>query len=86
MKKGIIAALKIFVPLGLGVFLIWLVFKDLTDADIADIKKSFQETNYFYLFLSVLFGIFSHMSRAWRWKYPLKKLGYQPSLKIAFTQ
>lgn len=84
MKKGIIAALKIFVPLGLGVFLIWLVFKDLTDADIADIKKSFQETNYFYLFLSVLFGIFSHMSRAWRWKYPLKKLGYQPSFKNSF--
>lgn len=84
MKKGIIALLKIVIPLGLGVFLIWLVFKDLTDSDIADIKKSFQETNYFFIGLSILFGIFSHMSRAWRWKYPLKKLGYTISFKNSF--
>jgi len=72
------------VPLGLGIFLIWLVFKDLTDKDLADIKNSFEKINYFYLFLSVVFGVLSHVSRAWRWRYPLEQLGYYPKFSNCF--
>lgn len=71
-------------PLGLGIFLIWLVFKDLTDKDLADIKNSFEKINYFYLFLSVVFGVLSHVSRAWRWRYPLEQLGYYPKFSNCF--
>lgn len=76
MKKYLVPFLKITVPLGLGVFLIWMVYKDLTPQDISDIKVAFSETNYFYIVLSAMFGLLSHASRAWRWKYPLKELGY----------
>lgn len=84
MHKNIIAILKIILPLGLGLFLIWLVFKDLTPVDVAEIKASFNEINYTFLILSVIFGVISHLSRAWRWKYPLNHLGYQPKLYNSF--
>lgn len=84
MQKNLISILKIILPLGLGLFLIWLVFKDLTPVDIAEIKASFNEINYSFLILSVIFGVISHLSRAWRWKYPLNHLGYQPKLYNSF--
>jgi len=68
----------------LGIFLIWMVYKDLTPENISDINKSFHEINYVFLLLSVLFGIFSHLSRAWRWKYPLNHLGYKPKIYNSF--
>ncbi|NCP45992.1 MAG: flippase-like domain-containing protein [Flavobacteriales bacterium] len=84
MKKTIISTLKVIIPLGLGIFLIWMVYKDLTPENISDINKSFHEINYVFLLLSVLFGIFSHLSRAWRWKYPLNHLGYKPKIYNSF--
>ena len=84
MKKVLGSILKIIIPLGLGVFLIWLAYDKLTEKDIEDIKRAFKEINYFYLFLSVFFGVLSHLSRAWRWKYPLEPLGYQPKFLNSF--
>jgi len=84
LKKTIISTLKVIIPLGLGIFLIWMVYKDLTPENISDINKSFHEINYVFLLLSVLFGIFSHLSRAWRWKYPLNHLGYKPKIYNSF--
>jgi len=84
LKKILFAILKIVVPLSIGIFLIWLVFKDLKAKDIKDIKNAFHQINYFYLFLSVFFGILSHASRAWRWRYPLKHLGYYPNFFNCF--
>lgn len=84
MKNTFISILKVIIPLGLGIFLIWMVVKDLTPQNKVDIKKSFSEINYIFLVLSAIFGIFSHLSRAWRWKYPLNHLGYQPKLYNSF--
>lgn len=84
MKNILISTLKVTIPLGLGIFLIWMVVKNLTPQNINDIKKSFSEINYVFLFLSIVFGVFSHISRAWRWKYPLNHLGYQPKLYNSF--
>ncbi len=84
MKKLLVTILKIVIPLGLGIFLIWMVYSKLKPKDIQDIKQSFQELNYFYLLLSVFFGLLSHASRAWRWKYPLQELGYTPRFWNSF--
>lgn len=37
-----------------------------------------------WIYLSILFGILSHLSRAYRWKYLLEPLGYQPRLANSF--
>lgn len=84
MNKTLSAILKIIIPLGIGVLLIYLAYSKLTEQDIVDIKKSFAEANYLYILLSVIFGIFSHLSRAYRWKYTLEPLGLQPKFANSF--
>ena len=74
LKKILITAL----PIILGVFLIWNFLSKLSPADKTDIINSFKTANYFWVFLSLLFGILSHLSRAYRWKFMLNPLGYNP--------
>ena len=65
-------------PIALGVFLIWYSLSKLTDSDIVSIKTSFRTANYWWVALSLFFGILSHLSRAYRWQFLLEPLGYKP--------
>lgn len=38
----------------------------------------FKEANYSWIFLGLFFGVLSHLSRAYRWKFMLKPLGFKP--------
>lgn len=84
MKKYAGTALKFAVTLALGIFLVWLGFKDMTQQNWNDLKVSFAEANYWWLLLSILAGILSHLSRAYRWKMLLKPMGFSPSLANCF--
>ncbi len=66
-------------PIALGVFLIWYSLSRLSLSDINSIKTSFKTANYWWVALSLLFGILSHLSRAYRWRFLLEPLGYKPS-------
>jgi len=65
-------------PIAFGVFLIWYSISQLTPVDIEAIKNSFKTANYWWVFLSLFFGILSHFSRAYRWNFLLEPLGYNP--------
>lgn len=82
--KSILSFLKVALPLAFGAFLIWYVFKDLTEFEKEELYKSFSSANYFWIFLSVSFGILSHMSRAIRWKYTIQPLGKTPGFWNSF--
>lgn len=82
--KPIISFLKIALPLAFGCFLIWYVFKDLSPLEKKELFNSFGEANYLWISLSVLFGIFSHVSRAIRWKYSIEPLGKVPGFWNSF--
>ncbi|RUA10585.1 MAG: TIGR00374 family protein [Flavobacteriia bacterium] len=66
------------VPISLGLLLIWYSVSKLTPEDIKAIKNSFRTANYWWVMLSLLFGILSHFSRAYRWNYMLEPMGYKP--------
>ena len=68
----------ITLPIALGVFLIWFSLSKLTNSDILSIKNSFKTANYWWVGLSLFFGILSHLSRAYRWQFLLEPLGYKP--------
>jgi len=68
----------ITLPIVLGVFLIWYSLSKLTTNDILSIKTSFRTANYWWVALSLFFGILSHLSRAYRWQFLLEPLGYKP--------
>lgn len=83
MKK-ILSVLKVLVPLAFGVFLIWYVFKDLSPDEKTELFGAMKEANYFWVFVSVILGILSHMSRAARWKYSIEPLGKVPRFWNSF--
>lgn len=68
----------IILPIALGVFLIWYSLSKLTSNDLESITNSFKTANYWWVGLSLLFGILSHFSRAYRWHFMLEPLGYKP--------
>ena len=82
--KSILSFLKVALPLAFGAFLIWYVFKDLTQQEKEELYASFASANYFWIFLSISFGILSHMSRAIRWKYTIQPLGKTPGFWSSF--
>ena len=62
----------------MGVFLIWYSISKLSPSDIQSIKISFKTANYWWVVVSLIFGAFSHLSRAYRWQFLLEPLGYKP--------
>lgn len=67
--------LKLILPLILGGILVWYSISKISfDVLVA----YFKEANYSWIFLGLFFGILSHLSRAYRWKFMLEPLGYKP--------
>lgn len=71
--------LKNIVPLGLGLYLVYYSFANTSEEDRAQIFAAIKQADLKYVFLSLVFGALSHLSRAYRWNFLLKPLGYQPS-------
>ena len=67
--------LKIILPLVLGGFLVWY---SLTIVSPQELAQYFKSANYWWIALGLFFGILSHLSRAYRWKFLLEPLGYKP--------
>ena len=84
MKDKLIKALKFSVPVALGFFLIWYIYKDLSEKDKTHIFTSFKEANYFWIGVSIIFGVLSHVSRAMRWVMVVETLGYKPRVANSF--
>lgn len=78
MIKKIKKTSFIILPILLGVFLIWYSISKLSPSDIQAIKTSFRTANYWWVALSLFFGVLSHFSRAYRWQFLLEPLGYKP--------
>ena len=78
MNKKIKKTSFLILPIALGVFLIWYSLSKLSPSDVESIKNSFKTANYWWVLVSLIFGILSHLSRAYRWQFLLEPLGYKP--------
>lgn len=65
--------LKIVLPLLLGVLLVWY---SLSKISVEELITYFKNADYFYIGLGLFFGLLSHLSRAYRWKFMIEPLGY----------
>lgn len=83
-KKSISKYLKTIIPLLVGVFLIYWMFKDMSQEDKDSMILSMKSANYWWIFLSLVLGLLSHISRAYRWKFMLNALGHKPKFKNSF--
>ena len=84
MKKNALSFLKIALPLGLGIFLIWYSYSRFSEQQLNEIAAYFSKADYAIVVLSVLLSVLSHISRAYRWNFMLEPLGYKPKLANNF--
>ena len=84
MKKRVFSILKYLLFLGLGIFLVWWQFSKMTLSEKQQFGESLHQANYWLLIPVIIFAIFSHISRAVRWKILIEPLGYHPSTTTAF--
>ena len=77
MKK-IKSSLNVILPLAVGLFFVYLSYNTTSKEDRNLIYSFIQKADLRFVVLSVFFGILSHLSRAYRWKYLLSPLGYEP--------
>jgi len=84
LKKQLASLLRIAIPLGLGVFLIYYVYAQLTPDDITQIYDAFARANYLWVAVALILAVLSHMSRAYRWKFTLEPVGYHPRFANSF--
>lgn len=75
MNPKIKKFLKIFIPLALGIFLVWYLFTKISPQKLLEY---FKNANYWWITLGLFFGVLSHLSRAYRWKFMLEPMGYKP--------
>lgn len=79
MKKILLTILKIVLPILLGIYISWYFWTSFDDEQKEEFLDVFNRANYFWVFLALLIGFISHLSRAIRWKYALKPMGHEPS-------
>ena len=63
----------------------WYSLSDMTPQERADMWEAIKNANPLWLGISLIFGLLSHLSRAYRWKFMLEPLGYKPSLWNNFS-
>jgi uncharacterized protein (TIRG00374 family) len=76
--KKIKSLLKLILPLTIGLFFVYLSYNTTSEEERNLIYTYVQKADLRFVMLSVFFGVLSHLSRAYRWKFLLSPLGYQP--------
>ncbi|TAG93778.1 MAG: UPF0104 family protein [Bacteroidetes bacterium] len=76
MKK-----LKYILPFLFTIVLLFFAFRQISWSNIL---ASFEQANYFWIAVSGILGLISHLSRAYRWNLLLKSMGYHPTLLQSF--
>ncbi len=80
MNTGSKKALKIILPIALGVFLLLYLYNSTTEDQRALIWEQIKNADPYWVGLSILIGLSSHISRAIRWNYLLEPLGHRASI------
>ncbi|CAI8401946.1 MAG: Uncharacterised protein [Flavobacterium sp. SCGC AAA160-P02] len=81
MNSKIKKSLSLILPLIFGGGLVWYLF---TIIPPKTLLEYFKKANYWWIALGLFFGILSHLSRAYRWKFLLEPMGYAPRFTNSF--
>lgn len=84
IKEKLLKVLKIVIPISIGIYLTWYFFSNSSALEREHIITAFKGANYWWIAVALIIAFFSHLSRAYRWKYLLSPLGYQPKLSLMY--
>jgi len=75
LKKKLANTIKFLIFFSISSVLFWLVYRD---QNIDDIMVSIRNANFYWILLSLFFGLLSHISRTIRWNLLIEPLGKKP--------
>lgn len=67
-------------PIAFGLFLIWYSYNSTTPTEREQIIHYISNASPFWVTISIIIGILSHVSRAIRWNLLLEPMGYKPKV------
>ncbi|MDR0895118.1 MAG: flippase-like domain-containing protein [Prevotellaceae bacterium] len=76
MNRHIKKILKISLPIALGVFILYWIYRDFDFTRVGKVLRV--DTNWMWMLISLLLGALSHIFRGWRWTLTLAPLGAHP--------
>lgn len=76
MNKSTKSILQFIVLFGIGILLVWLSLKEVSPQK-DNIIKAFKNADYFWVILSMVVALASHVLRAFRWNYLLEPIGHR---------
>lgn len=76
MKKLLLKTLKISLPLVLGIFILYWVYKDFDFSKLVEVFH--QDFRWAWMLFALFFGVWSHIFRGWRWNLSLAPLDLYP--------
>lgn len=76
MKKPIKKALRLILPIVLGGFVLYWVYRGFDFARAGDVLQ--HGTNWGWMLFSLVFGVLAQVVRGWRWRQTLEPLGVYP--------
>lgn len=82
MKSTAIKTIKFIIFFALGIFIFWLIYKDQDIERIKSVLKN--DVNYFWVFVSLLIGLISHISRTLRWGLMIEPVSHKPRFGNTF--
>lgn len=82
MKKKIFNIVKYLGFFAVGVFIFWLIYRDQNIERIKSILTN--DVKYLWIWISMFFGLLSHISRSMRWNLMIEPLGRKPRLFNTF--
>lgn len=76
MKKTILKILQFLAFFVIGAFIFWLIYKDQDIDHIKSVLKN--DVNYWWVLLSLVLGLLSHISRTIRWGLMIEPVSHKP--------
>ncbi len=83
LKKKIQKILQVLFFFTIGIIIFWLIYKDQDIHMIKSVLKN--DVNYVWVWISLIIGVLSHISRAVRWNLLIEPLGSKPRLLNTFS-
>lgn len=84
MKKSLGTILQYLFFFSLGFFFVWMSVKDIDNENWQQIKFALKNARYYLVVPVFAILLFSHYTRALRWRLLIESLGYQPRSTNAF--
>ncbi len=76
LKKIAVQIVKFLAFFAIGAFIFWLIYKDQDIERIKTVLKN--DVNYTWVFISLVIGLVSHISRTLRWGLMIEPIGHKP--------